>query len=136
MTTTLVRAAYFSCGYAYQAPGATREENRKAFGALAEAEGYGRNFRIEVSLAGPVDAESGMIVNLTAVDLWIKNVTQMLDHRFLNTDLEYFKTMAPTPENIVRFIFNEIQTQINIPNIKLTNVRLFENENRWLDFYL
>ncbi len=134
MKTSLVRAAHFSCGYAYRMPSKSDEENRLAYGKLAEGDGFGRNFRFEISLTGQIDPLSGMIVNLADIDTWIKKIVATLDHRFLNTDVEYFKTHVPTPENIVRYIFLEIQKQISDPNIQLTNVRLFESDTRWLDF--
>jgi 6-pyruvoyltetrahydropterin/6-carboxytetrahydropterin synthase len=132
--TTLVRAAHFSCGYAYRLNGQTPEQNKIDYGSLSDAEGFGRNFRFEASFSGPVDPLSGMILNLSLVDQWLKQVVQALDHRFLNTDLEYFKDIAPTPENILRYIFNEIEKQVVIPHVILTKVRLFESDERWLDY--
>jgi 6-pyruvoyltetrahydropterin/6-carboxytetrahydropterin synthase len=130
--TSLVRAAHFSCGYAYRIAGQTAEQNQKDYGSLAEGEGYGRNFRFEASFTGQIDPLSGMIVNLSHIDQWLKEVVETLDHRFLNTDLEYFKKSVPTPENILRYLFAEIQKRTKA--VTLTNVRLFEADDRWLDF--
>ena len=134
MSTSLHRAAYFSCGYAYNMPEKSESENQKVYGPLWSSAGLGRNFRFEASFTGSIDPLSGMIVNLRDIDQWLKKVTEQLDHRFLNTDVEYFKVKVPTPENIARFIFFEIQKQLPSNGVKLSHVRLFENDNRWLDF--
>ncbi len=135
MKIQIVRGAHFSCGYTFKVPGQTLEQNKKTYGAIFTEEGYGRNFRFEASFAGKVDPVSGMIVNLVDIDFWLKKVVEQLDHHFLNDDIEFFKTHVPTPENITRFIFNEISKQIS-PKLKvaLTNVRLFENDTRWIDY--
>lgn len=135
MKIQIVRGAHFSCGYTFKVPKQTPAQNRKTYGAIFTEDGYGRNFRFEASFAGKVDPESGMIVNLADIDLWLKKVVDQLDHHFLNDDVEFFKTQVPTPENITRFIFNEIAKQIS-PKLKitLTNVRLFENDTRWIDY--
>ncbi len=132
MKTSLVRAAHFSCGYAYRRPGQSAEQNKMDYGKLSEGEGFGRNFRFEATFTGQVDPLSGMIVNLSHIDQWLKDVVQALDHHFLNTDLEYFKNSVPTPENILRYLFIEIQKRTQ--GVALTNVRLYEADDRWLDF--
>lgn len=135
MKMTIVRASHFSCGYAFQVPGYSSAENLKTYGDLANYEGFGRNFRVEASFSGEIDPLSGMILNLTEIDQWLGHVVSSLDHRFLNTDLKYFSKCVPTPENIVKYIFEEITAQMILhKDVCLTNVRLYESENRWLDF--
>ncbi len=132
MKIKIVRAAHFSCGYAFKMPGKSLKENQTVYGDLADQDGFGRNFRVEASFSGKVDPQSGMIVNLSDIDKWLGKVVATLDHHFLNTDLAYFSNKPPTPENIVKYIFEELSKQVK--DVDLTNVRLFENENRWLDF--
>ncbi len=134
MRLRIVRACHFSCGYAFKIESLKPKENQKIYGDLANHDGFGRNFRVEVSLSGEIDPLSGMIVNLADIDLWLSSVKRTLDHRFLNTDVEYFKLIIPTPENILKYFFTEFQKQIDHnKSVKLINVRLFEGENRWLD---
>ena len=134
MRIQIVRACHFSCGYAFKIESLTSEENQKIYGDLAKHDGFGRNFRVEVSLSGRIDPLSGMIVNLADIDSWLNNIKLTMDHRFLNTDVDYFKFITPTPENILKYFFIEFQKQIDpAKNVKLTNVRLYESENRWLD---
>ena len=50
-----------------------------------------------------------------------------LDHRYLN-DLEPFKTINPTAENIAAYMYKEISAQINSDSIKVTALTLWETE--------
>jgi 6-pyruvoyltetrahydropterin/6-carboxytetrahydropterin synthase len=50
-----------------------------------------------------------------------------LDHRYLN-DLEPFKEINPTAENIAAYMFKEISARINSDSIKVTAVTLWETE--------
>ncbi len=137
MKAKIVRAFHFSCGYAYKLADLSETENREIYGDLSKYDGFGRNFRAEVSYTGKIDPLSGMIVNLVQIDAWISSLSQKLDHRFLNSDLEFFKKNVPTPENIARFIFEELQSaKTKEVEAEIFNVRLFETENRWIDYAL
>ncbi len=131
----IVRAVHFSCGYAFKIGSKSIAENKKIYGDLALNDGFGRNFRVEVSISGEIDPQSGMIVNLSDIDLWLSIVKKNIDHRFLNTDVEFFKENVATPENILKYFFIEYQKLVSSnPKIDLVNVRLYESENRWLDY--
>lgn len=134
MNIQIVRSAHFSCGYSYKVRGQTNDQNKMTYGKIFSEDGYGRNFRFEASFSGPVDPLSGMIVNLADIDRWLKEVTETLDHHYLNDDVEKFQTQVPTPENITRYIFIELAKLVPEGKVKLTNVRLFESDHRWLDF--
>ena len=42
----------------------TPEENRAAYGKCNNPHGHGHNYVVEVLVGGPVDPETGMVVNL------------------------------------------------------------------------
>jgi 6-pyruvoyltetrahydropterin/6-carboxytetrahydropterin synthase len=44
------------------------EENQAAYGKCNNPHGHGHNYVVEVLVGGAVDPETGMVVNLTALD--------------------------------------------------------------------
>jgi 6-pyruvoyltetrahydropterin/6-carboxytetrahydropterin synthase len=133
---SLVRAVHFSSGHSYINPELSIEENRKAYGSLYKESGMGHNFRLEASVTGPVDPESGMILNLVELDLLLKDLVRPLDHHYLNDDVEFFKTNPPTAENIARYCFEELQVKMRAraPGVRLQKVRLHEGNRLWVDY--
>jgi Xaa-Pro aminopeptidase len=60
----LTRQAGFSAGHRYFLPDLSEEENRRLFGACANRNGHGHDYRCEVTVGGETDAETGMVLNL------------------------------------------------------------------------
>ncbi len=62
----------------------------------------GHNWELEVTLAGPVDSETGMLIDLKDLKSVIeREVEARFDHRCLNDDTPYFRDRAPTPERFL-----------------------------------
>jgi 6-pyruvoyl-tetrahydropterin synthase len=64
----LTRAVHFSASHSYHRPDWSEEENRRRFGEAAAPEGHGHNYRCEVTVCGPIDAEAGMVMELPELD--------------------------------------------------------------------
>ncbi len=63
------------------------EENRAAYGKCNNPHGHGHNYVIEVLAGGPVDAETGMVIDLGALDAVVRTkVVERFDHTNLNLD--------------------------------------------------
>lgn len=131
---TIARRIYFSSGHRYYNPDLSDEENKKLFGRAYSEHGHGHNFILEVYLSGPVNPESGIVVNLIVIDSLLKKVTDPFDHHFINTDVPYFKNVIPTTENMAIYFYNEIKQNLALPEIALIKVRLYEGEFVWVDY--
>jgi len=88
------------------------QENDALYGPCAREFGHGHNYRIRVTLHGPVDARTGMVINL--VD--IKNAVQELilddmDHRHLNHDSKLMRGINPTAENLAVVCWNALHAR-------------------------
>ena len=83
------------------------EENVQVFGKCNNPKGHGHNYILEVSLKGEVSPENGMVANLTEVKSIIETVIcDRFDHKHLNEDVEEFKKLVPTAENIAIVSWN------------------------------
>jgi len=66
----------------------------------------GHNWELEVTLSGPIDAETGMVIDLKDLkEVMEREIEARFDHRSLNDDTPFFRDHAPTPESFAALIF-------------------------------
>jgi len=100
------------------------EENRRVYGKCNNPYGHGHNYVVEMAVSGPVDPATGMIANLSDLDSFVdREVIEPFDHKYLNVEIEEFRDVVPTSENICIEIFNRLQ---KFPFAKLERVRVEE----------
>jgi 6-pyruvoyltetrahydropterin/6-carboxytetrahydropterin synthase len=129
----LTRAYEFSASHRLHEPGLSAEENARLYGKCNNANGHGHNYRVEVTVAGPTDEESGMVADLDALDRLVQaEVLDRFDYKHMNTDVEEFRTRNPTSENVVRFIYDRLAPRI-AGGACLHRVRLYETPKSWFD---
>lgn len=68
MRCRLTRRLTFHARHRMAKPGWTPEEARRRFGATADAPGHGHLYRVAVTVAGPLDPETGTVVDLERLD--------------------------------------------------------------------
>lgn len=111
----------------------TPEENQAAYGKCNNPHGHGHNYVVEVLVGGPVDRETGMVVNLAVLDEVVRNrVTDRFDHTNLNLD-PLFANRVPTTENLCRAVFGLLKSAL--PAGELEYVRIEETENNFFQCY-
>lgn len=128
MTTniSITRRATFAAAHVLCRPEWSDERNREVFGACAGD--HGHNYIVEVTVAGAVDAETGMVVNLKQVDSILRReFIDAVDHRHLNRDVDFLNGIIPTAENIAQAAFRRLSPHFR--PARLTRVRLVESEN-------
>ncbi|HUV69454.1 MAG TPA: 6-carboxytetrahydropterin synthase [Terracidiphilus sp.] len=109
------------------------EENRTAYGKCNNPHGHGHNYVVEVLVGGPVDRETGMVVNLIDLDEVVcTRVLDRFDHTNLNLDL-LFDHCVPTTENLCRKVFELLKDAM--PAGELEYVRVEETENNFFEYY-
>ena len=106
----LTRKAEFSASHYYNNPDFTPEENQRIFGKCNNPHGHGHNYAVEVTVAGQVEASTGMVCNLADLDAFVtENILERFDHENLNT-LADFKGVVPTTENLCVKIYQILQS--------------------------
>ncbi|KAI7827841.1 6-pyruvoyl tetrahydrobiopterin synthase-like protein [Kickxella alabastrina] len=105
-TGSISRTEHFSAAHRLHSPHLSDEENRRVFGKCNHASGHGHNYVLETIVRGPIDAKTGMVVNIEHLKRWIKAaVLDVADHRNLDADIAFFKTRPSTTENLAVFIW-------------------------------
>jgi len=123
----LTKRIEFSASHRYQNDAWDAARNRAVFGACNIEPGHGHNYLLEVTVAGEVDAQTGMVVNLYDLKQVLKQVLEEFDHKHLNLDTPYFKGRIPTTENIAGVLWRMLAARPAIG--ALEQVRLFEDED-------
>jgi 6-pyruvoyltetrahydropterin/6-carboxytetrahydropterin synthase len=110
----------------------SEEENSRVFGKCNNPYGHGHNYVVEIHVSGPVDAATGMIVNLTDLDRFVeREVIEPFDHKSLNEDVEAFRAKVPTTENLCKEIYERLR---GFPLAKLERVRIEETSNNAFEY--
>jgi len=103
------------------------EQNRATYGKCNNPHGHGHNYVVEVMVGGAVNPETGMVVDLVALDGAVREqVLDRFDHANLNLE-PLFVDRVPTTENLCKTIFGLLKDAL--PSGKLEHVRVEETEN-------
>jgi len=126
----LTRTELMSCGHRLNSAFMNPEENLKTFGKCNTPNGHGHNYKIDVTVRGPVDKVTGMVMNLLDLAAYMKEVIMNnIDHRNLDKDLEYFNNgeRTSTVENISVLIWDLLKPKLP-PNVEMFEIRIEETE--------
>jgi 6-pyruvoyltetrahydropterin/6-carboxytetrahydropterin synthase len=111
-TAYLTRRVSFAAAHRYRRPEWSDAKNEEVFGLCARPQFHGHSYSCDVTVSGPVDETTGMIIDLRVIDLILMaEVVDRFDHRNLNTDIPEFADgkLIPTSENIARIIAGRVQ---------------------------
>jgi 6-pyruvoyltetrahydropterin/6-carboxytetrahydropterin synthase len=122
----VTRRATFAAAHVLRRPEWSDQRNREVFGACAGE--HGHNYVLEVSVSGTLDPETGMVINLKALDRAIRTaLVEHVDHRHLNRDVIFLDGVIPTAENLALAFWEQLDA--NLDGARLERLRLVESEN-------
>ena len=88
---------------------------------------HGHNWKIEVRVCGEDLEDNGLLIDFRLIKTATKTALDSLDHKFLN-DLDAFKTMNPSSENIARYIFRFLSRELNSERVRVSMVTAWESD--------
>ncbi len=88
---------------------------------------HGHNWKVEVEVAAGALDELGMAVDFKTLRETTREVTDRLDHRYLN-ELPPFDRHNPTAENIAAYLYRELAGRLNSDRIRIAAVTLWETD--------
>lgn len=131
--TTIIRRARFNAAHRLFNPQWEFEKNEAVFGKCNNPNYHGHNYELYVSLTGYVDPDTGFVYDLhDLADIIDEEIIERFDHKNLNLDLEVFKNLNPTAENIAVVIWNLLRKRID--NQLELKVKLCETENNIAEY--
>ncbi len=122
MKLSLTRRYAFAASHRLFCPDWSDSENSRVFGKCANPYGHGHNYLLEVTVNGPVDPKTGMIMNLADLDKMVQTkVLDEFDHANLNEQVPEFRERVPTTENLCRVIFDRLSaaTDLRVERIRV-----------------
>jgi 6-pyruvoyltetrahydropterin/6-carboxytetrahydropterin synthase len=126
---TITRRATFAAAHRLYRSEWSDEQNFQIFGPCANPGGHGHNYVLEVTVGGSLDPDTGMIADLK----WLKQIMErhvidLVDHRNLNTDVEFLHGLNPTAENLACAFWRRLVGAV-AEKAQLVRVVVIETEN-------
>lgn len=135
MPVSLTRSLGFRATHRYFKPDWSEGKNRSRFGWTAEEPGHAHDYRCSVTVTGPLDSETDMILDLPELDrILAEEITVRLDGRHLNLDLPEFAygRTLPSCEALARLLFQRIAARLPA-GVTLARVRVAEDASLHAD---
>jgi len=124
----------FSASHRLHVGTMSEEENYATFGKCNNPFGHGHNYVLEVTVAGPVDAATGMVVDMVALDSLVKaQIVERFDQTHLNVDPLFAEALVPSTENFVIEVEKILQESVRTLGIRLVRARMEETSNNSFD---
>jgi 6-pyruvoyltetrahydropterin/6-carboxytetrahydropterin synthase len=130
---SVIRKEHFNAAHRLFNPEWSDEKNQEIFGKCNNPNYHGHNYDLLVKLTGLPDPKTGYVFDLKILsDIIKENILDKFDHKNLNLDIEYFKNLNPTAENIVVVIYDILRQKIDTKfDLKIT---LFETERNYVEY--
>ena len=125
-TARITRRATFAAAHVLRRADWDEAHNREVFGACVGE--HGHNYVLEVTVGGPLDPDTGMIINLRQLDAVIRaQFIDCVDHKHLNRDVAFLSEVIPTAENVALAAWRVLEPVLR--PIELVRIRIAESEN-------
>jgi 6-pyruvoyltetrahydropterin/6-carboxytetrahydropterin synthase len=133
MKVSVFRKEHFNAAHKLENPNWSPEKNREVFGKCNNPNFHGHNYELIVEVAGEIDPDTGYVVDMKYLGNLIQTrVTDRFDHKNLNLDVEEFKNLNPSAENMAVVIWQILRKQLD-EKLDLT-VTLYETERNFVRY--
>ena len=131
----LTRLAHFNAAHKLYNPNWTKEKNEEVFGVCANENWHGHNFDLYVTIKGEVDEDTGFLMDVKKLKLLIKeHVTDKVDHKNLNLDVEFLKGKICSTENLAMGIWNQLEPHLP-KQARLHCIKLYETARIYVEYF-
>lgn len=125
MKTRMTRRRAFRCPQAYDVQDWTSDRALATGGLCLTPAGHGHDYAVELTLEGPIEPESGMILNLIDVDQSLARAIGPLEQRTPDR--------APTAEAIAAYLLETLSSEFDQHSARVVKLRVFESDDLWVD---
>ncbi|WP_341902773.1 6-carboxytetrahydropterin synthase [Fluviicola taffensis] len=129
----IFRAEQFNAAHRLFNPKWDDETNDRVFGKCNNPNFHGHNYKLEVELDGPINPETGYVMDMKKLsDIIKEEILERFDHRNLNLDCPEFSDLIPSAENIALVCWNILRDQL--PSDLKLKVRLWETPKNGVEY--
>lgn len=132
------RQEHFNAAHKLSNPAWSKEKNEQVFGPCANENWHGHNYDLIVTVKGNPDPETGFVVDLKKLSTLIRDeVTEKLDHKNINLDVQFMRDKMASTENLASEIWKILAPKIPsiAPQASLHSIRLFETPRNYAEYF-
>lgn len=134
----LTRRYRFSASHQLASSKLSREENLRVYGKCNNPYGHGHNYTLHVTVAGEIEASTGMVIDLALLDRVVgEEILEPFGYSHFNLDVPSFRDVVPTSENVCREIFRRLAARLAVERdakqVKLRRVLLEETQSNYFE---
>ena len=130
-TTPVIRItskAHFSAAHRLYSEVHDDDWNQGTFGKCANPFGHGHTYELEVTVEGPIAAETGWVIDFKDLQRIVsERIIRKCDCRNLNLDVAFLHGVNPTAENLAVKFWDELAEAVPA-GARLVRIVLFETE--------
>ncbi len=131
----ITRIEHFNAAHKLFNPNWSREKNEEIFGKCANENWHGHNFNLHVTVKGEPNIETGFVYDAKKLSIIIKEyVTDVLDHKNLNIEVDFMKNKICSIENLVIGIWNQLKPQMP-SDVILHSLKLYETDRIYVEYF-
>ena len=124
---SVTRKEHFNCAHRLHNPNWSDEKNTSFYGKCNNPNYHGHNYNLEVTITGALNEESGYLIDMKLLsDIIKEEILNPFDHKNLNLDVEDFKNLNPTAENMAIVMYNKLKNRLD--NHFEIKIKLYETE--------
>ena len=132
------RQEHFNAAHKLYNASWSKEKNVEVFGPCANENWHGHNYDLIVTVKGTPDPETGFVIDLKKLsDLIRIEVTEKLDHKNLNLDVDFMKDKMASTENLAFEIWKILESKISTISRfgKLHSIKLYETPRNYVEYF-
>jgi 6-pyruvoyltetrahydropterin/6-carboxytetrahydropterin synthase len=131
----VTRVEHFNAAHKLFNPAWSREQNDAVFGKCANDNWHGHNYELYVTIKGKPNPETGFVYDAKKLSNLIKDeITEKLDHKNLNIDVDFMKGKLCSTENLAIGIWNQLQQHLP-QDVHLHCIKLYETPRIFVEYY-
>jgi 6-pyruvoyltetrahydropterin/6-carboxytetrahydropterin synthase len=135
----ICRKESFNAAHRVHNPNWSKAQNDEVFGPCANEYFHGHNFELIVTVKGKPQPETGWVMDMKKLGQLVRReVTDKLDHKNLNLDIDFLSGKIPTCEVLIIEIWKILAPKISAMSekqAKLHSLKLYETANNFVEYF-
>ena len=112
------------------------EQNLEIFGKCSNPNWHGHNYELYVTVKGEINPETGFVIDLKELKrIFTVYVTDVLDHKNINLDVNFMKGKMASTEVLAVAIFDVLEPHVQKEGAILHSIKLYETENNFVEYF-
>ena len=132
----ITRRERFNAAHKLFRPEWSDEQNLEVFGKCSNPNWHGHNYELYVTVKGEINRETGFVIDLKELKSIIRtHVTDALDHKNINLDVNFMKGKMASTEVLAVAIFDQLKPYVEAQNAHMHSIKLYETENNFVEYF-